>query len=463
MERPHAFAAIGLLLTLAGCANLPEQRPDGSTVGDDQVQSQPVLSGGSALSERQSNRVLQNAAGATSGDERADVTQLTQAVRKATAAPFVTGNQVALLIDGPASFGAMRAAIAAAQGSVNLETYIFADDELGRDFAQLLMDKARAGVEVRVIFDAVGSIDTPSQLFDTMRSTGVQIEEYQPFRKVLLFPWRFHKRDHRKLLVVDGRVAFTGGMNISATYASSSTSRPGPDKGLTEGWRDTQARIEGPAVQQLQAIFFETWVRLGGMVSSDAKYFPLLAPLGNDVVATVTSTGARQRDEAIYSTYLAAIRHAQHQLWITQAYFAPPPQMRHALEDAARRGVDVRILLPGFTDSTAILYASQASYSELLRAGIRLYEMDNALLHAKTALVDDALVIIGSANLDYRSFLHNNEITAAVISDPLAAQMRRAFQTDLDRSHLINVSEWRQRSVLRRIKEKLSRMFAYWM
>ncbi len=408
--------------------------------------------------------MLQSAAGATAGAERTAFNKLTDAVREATDSAFITGNKVTPLVDGPDTFRQMRRYIQEARSSVHVETYIFTDDALGAEFANLLIDEARQGIEVRVIVDALGSITTASTLFATMRESGVQLLEFRPLLSLNTLPWRYHNRDHRKLLIVDGKVAFTGGLNISGTYASSSNLRPGPERGVKEAWRDTHARVEGPVVQQFQAIFFETWARLGGEAGADThKYFPALPHMGSDVVAAVASAGVRQKDESIYSTYMAAAENAAQRIWITQAYFLPPPELKRALMAAAQRGVDVRVLVPGFTDSGVVFYASRAGYEELLQAGIRLFEVNEALLHAKTAVIDGSLSVIGSANLDYRSFLHNNEVTAVIVSESLGREMEAIFSMDAAGAQEITLERWQQRADDQRFKESVSHLFNYWL
>jgi len=455
----HLFICLaGTFVLLAGCASLPDSAEQG------QRKPAPVLGHATHLKPRAAELAIQSAAGADNEQARAELNELIDAVRRATDSPFMLGNQVTPLLDGPETFAHLRRWIADAKSSIHVETYIFADDELGKAFAQSLIDKARQGVEVRVIFDALGSMTSADALFDSMRDAGVQVEVFHPLSPLHTLPWRYNNRDHRKLLIVDGRVAFTGGLNISAAYASGSTSRPGPERGITQGWRDTHAQIEGPAVRLFQSIFFETWVSLGGQVdASNAKYFPEASAKGTDIVSAVASSGLRQKDEAIYSSYLAAVTHASQRVWITQAYFSPPPQLRDALLAAVRRGVDVRVLVPGFTDSGPVFYAARGGYAKLLKGGVRIYELTEALLHAKTAVIDDSLSVIGSANFDYRSFLHNNEVTAVVVSEHLATNMQDIFKEDLGNAREITAASWRRRSAGEKLKETFSRLFNYWL
>jgi cardiolipin synthase len=264
--------------------------------------------------------------------------------------------------------------------------------------------------------------------------------------------------------VVDGRIAFTGGMNISGAYSASSASKPGPESGLTEGWRDTHVQIEGPVVEQFQHLFLETWSQLGGkLMTPSSGYYPTTTSVGADLVSAVGSSGLKQQDEAIYKTYMAAIRNSTKRLWITQAYLLPPEELRDALIDAARRGVDVRIVVPGFSDSKLVLSASHREYEALLKGGIRLAEAKDALLHAKTALIDDSLVIIGSANLDYRSFLHNNEVNAVIIGDDTGERMQSVFKKDWDQGKEITLAAWKNRSLWEKTKESVSGVLKFWL
>ena len=460
------FGLLAVVVSLIGCASLDRVNRGTGVV---RAEPQPIVTpeGQVALPEATAE-ILARAAGAQRDSNRQSFERLTNAVRRAIPGPLTSGNRVTPLIDGPAAFAAIDRAIKAAKSSVHVETYIFSNDDLGRSFADLLMNKASQGVEVRLIYDAIGSFDTPNDLFEQMKQAGVEVAEFRPLNVIKTLPWRYHNRDHRKLIVVDGTIAFTGGLNISGAYSAGSSSHPGPEKGLTAAWRDTHVQIEGPAVWQFQTIFFDTWDRLHDEPDPQGKrqspkYFPSAQARGDDLVAAVTSNGVRQRDEDVYTTYLAAVTHASSRIWLTQAYFSPPTELTKALFAAVKRGVDVRVMLPGFTDSSAVFYSSRNSYDKYLRHGVRLYERTDALLHAKTALIDDSLVMIGSANLDYRSFLHNNEVTALIIGKDAAERMQSVFQSDLTNAHEITLEEWRKRSLGQRLKEHLSHLFNYWL
>jgi cardiolipin synthase len=426
----------------------------------DRNEFQPIMSSTGAVLET-SHPVVKRVTGQPTNHH---VITLVDAVRESLDSPLFTGNKVVTLIDGPATFAAIDSAIAQARHHVHVETYILADDDLGQRFAQLLKRKRAEGVEIRVIYDAVGSIQSSGEFFDSMRDAGIEVIEFRPINPVRTFFWRFHNRDHRKVIVVDGRTAFTGGLNISRTYSSASTAAPGPEEGLEEGWRDTHVQITGPVVKQFQLLFLDTWQQLGGKpAQSIDTYYPDLKPVGDQLVAVAASQGAKEKDEAIYHTYLAAIRNSGHRVWITQAYFLPPVELRDALIQAAQRGVDVRILVPGFTDSKLTLHASRREYTPLLEGGVRLIEKQHALLHAKTALIDDSLSIIGSANLDYRSFLHNNEITAIVIGDSTAQHMHATFVRDAKAGKELTLMEWEKRPLWQRMIESVSGLAKYWL
>jgi cardiolipin synthase len=392
------------------------------------------------------------------------VREMVDAFRLQAGAPLVAGNRVTVLVDGPKTLGAIRRAIESARHHVHVETYIFADDEVGREFRDLLIRRHQQGIEVRVIYDAVGSVDTPADFFRKMTDAGVEVHEFRPLDPRTPLAWKVNNRDHRKLVVVDGRTAFTGGINISSTYASSSSRKPGPEAGREEAWRDTHVQIDGPVVAQFQGLFLETWIRAGGTVDAKStEYFPPVDAVGPELVAAVASTGDDHKEAAIYGTYYAIVARASRRLWVTQAYFAPNGELRKSLIDAAKRGVDVRIIVPGFTDSAFIFYASRRSYEELLAGGLRIYEQRDALLHAKTLVADTALSTVGSANFDMRSFLHNNEVNAVVVGSDFARRMESLFERDEANAHELDLESWRDRPAADKFKEFASSLFSWWL
>jgi cardiolipin synthase len=387
---------------------------------------------------------------------------LSGAVQARTGTPLVWGNRTRLLVDGPSTNRALLAAIARARDHVHVETYIFADDAVGRRFARALVRKRREGVVVRVIYDAVGSRASDPAFFAALEARGVEVAAYRPLRTPWI--WRLNNRDHRKLVVIDGRVAFTGGVNISGAYAEASSTRPGRERGVAAGWRDTHLEIRGPAVRLLQALFVQTWARLGrSPLRPAARLFPELGAEGPDLVQVIASEGGDESEFRIYGAYLGAIRKARVRIWISQAYFAPNAELRAALAAAADRGVDVRVIVPAFTDSALVHYAARATYQGLLDRGVAIYEHEPALLHAKTAVVDGVWSTVGSANLDTRSFVHNDELNVAVVGAGLAREMEAWFLADLASSRRIDPQRWRERPLRERIKERLSRLFSHWL
>jgi cardiolipin synthase len=382
--------------------------------------------------------------------------------------PLVAGNKVALLDDGPATIKAMTAAIRTARHHVHLETYIFEDDEIGRALADLLIQKQAAGVQVAVIYDSAGTLATPREFFDRLRAAGVKALEFNPVNPLnAKGGWDINQRDHRKLLVVDGRIAFTGGVNISRVYGKSSIlqgkRRPPETEDADEAaWRDTHMQIEGPAVAEFQKLFLDTWQRKTGQALPDANFFPPLKPSGPALVRALGSTGDHG-DYSIYATYISALANADKYAHLTTAYFVPDRQIVKAMKDAAQRGVDVRIIFPSFTDHAMILYASRSFYAELLASGIRVYERKRAMLHAKTAVIDGVWSTIGSTNLDMRSLLHNDEINAVILSVEFADRMEALFQRDLAESMEITKEQWRERGIVQRMREWTVRLFNYWL
>jgi cardiolipin synthase A/B len=382
--------------------------------------------------------------------------------------PLVAGNKVTLLDDGPKTMRAMLAAIRGAHDHINLETYIFEDDEVGRALADLLIRKHADGVVVHVIYDSVGTLGTPRAFFDRLRAAGIHTLEFNPVNPLYAIKgWDLNRRDHRKLLIVDGRIALTGGVNISKVYGKSSFLRgkgkaASPVDSDDAAWRDTHMQIEGPAVAEFQKLFLGTWQRKTSVVLSDARYFPPLKREGSALVRAIGST-PEQADYTIYKTYISALASADRYAHLTAAYFVPDRQVVQAMVDAARRGVDVKIIFPSFSDVDLVLYAGRSYYDELLAAGIKIYERRSAMLHAKTAVIDGVWSTIGSTNIDIRSFLHNDEINAVVLNVDFAQRMEDLFQRDLNESREITAAQWQERGFIERLREAASRALAYWL
>ena len=377
--------------------------------------------------------------------------------------PFTAGNNVRLLQDGEATYRAMFAAIGAATDHINLESYIIEDDEIGRKLADLLLDKRAQGVQVNLVYDSVGSMDTPKPYFERLAAGGVQVLEFNPINPAKAKRgWRVNNRDHRKLLVVDGRTAFVGGINFSRVHSGGSHARQRPRGAERPAWRDTHLQIEGPVVHDLQKLFLQTWTRQKGAPLSDAHFFPASQSLGDDRVRAIGST-PDDPHSLIYLALMSAIARSQKHVYLTNAYFVPDPQFVEVLTGAAGRGVDVKLLLPGESDSGLAFHAGRSHYAALLRAGVKIYERRGAFLHAKTATIDGVWSCVGSTNLDWRSFLHNDEIDAAVLGRDFAGQMEAAFAADLQQSDAVDLERWNARAFQFRLQEWAARLWEYWL
>lgn len=378
-----------------------------------------------------------------------------------TGTPLSVGNKALLIEDGPATYKAMFSAIGRAKDHINVESYIIDDDEIGRQFADLLIERQAQGVQVNLIYDSIGSIGTPRAFFERLAQAGVNVLEFNPVNPLAAKKtWAPNHRDHRKLLVVDGRIAFMGGINISSVNSSGSSVGGGSKRpvDLSSGWRDTDVQIEGPAVGELQKLFMQTWKKQQGAALAAKDYFPVIAPQGREIVRAIGST-PDDPFSLIYLTLISAITNAEKQVYITNAYFVPDPQLVKALLDAATRGVDVRLVLPGQSDSDPAFYAGRSHYSQLLHGGVKIYERHSALLHVKTAVIDGVWSCLGSANLDWRSALDNDEINAVILGREFAQQMQAAYARDIAASDAIELAAWERRSLPLRLKEWVARLF----
>lgn len=360
--------------------------------------------------------------------------------------PLVAGNRVEPLENGAQIFPAMLAAIRGAQRSVNFETYIYWSGRVGTAFADALADRARAGVPVHLILDAVGSGKIDANALKTMRAAGVEIERYHAPSWHTLD--RLNNRTHRKLLVVDGRVGFTGGVGIADKWDGNADS---PDH-----WRDSHFRLEGPAVAEMQATFVDHWVATRGVLLQGEDYFPALAPAG-DMRAQMIHSSVEDSAESVHILYLLSIAAARKSILLSNSYFVPDRLATAALVAAQRRGVDVQIIVPGpDIDSGMTRAASRREWGPLLEAGIAIYEFQPTMFHCKVMVVDDVWTSIGSTNFDSRSFRLNDEANLNVFDSTLAARERRTFDADRARAHRITLEEWRARPRWQRFKEWLA-------
>ncbi len=383
-------------------------------------------------------------------------------VESITESPLTKGNKVVLLADGQATYAAMFKAMQKAKDHINVESYIIEDDDTGRKFADLLLQKQAEGIQVNVIYDSVGSMNTPAAFFQRLRDGGIQVVGFNPINPIeVRGKWGLTHRDHRKILIADGKVAIIGGINISEVYSSIPLRRKQTEKAPIH-WRDTDIQIEGPAVAEFQKLFFDTWLQQKGPELSERNYFPDLKEEGNALVRVIGSnTGETNR--ITFIMYVSAIAFAEYSIHMTNSYFIPDDQIVKALTDAARRGVDVKIILPGISDSQLVLYAQRYYYSELLKSGVKLYEHSTSLLHAKTAVIDKVWSTIGSTNMDYLSSLSNDEVNAVILNHEFAVEMEKMFVSDLADSRQIQLDEWEKRPLFQMIRELFMHLFSQWM
>ena len=447
------------MLGLSCCARLPTIVPDLS-----QPRGRPVqLKGaGGPLSAAQSKAILQDLA---KRSPQSGIFDRHLALEEAiVGSPLSIGNQVLLLQDGPATYHAMLSAIQTARDHINMETYIFDDDEVGQHFAEALLAKQRQGVQVNLIRDSVGTRGTPAAFFQRLADGGIRVLEFNPMNPLVARKeWELNQRDHRKQLIVDGRIAFLGGINISSVYSGGSSHKgmPARPAGIP-AWRDTDLQLQGPVVAELQKMFLATWTAQKGEPLSARNYFPKPVSAGRQVVRAIGSS-PDEPYSLIYATLLSAIGSAETTVHLTNAYFAPDPQLLATLEAAAARGVDVKLILPSQTDSWLVFHAGRGYYEQLLKAGVKIYERRDVILHSKTALVDGVWATVGSTNLDWRSFLHNYELNVVVLGDEFGQRVRAMFDKDLAASDIITLEQWQRRALHLRLKEIFARVWEYWL
>ncbi len=446
-----------LLSTLCGCASLPDLQ--GLRHGSAQRQQQERLADVRSVAQGRADRTIKQL------KLDGEVTLLSRHlayIEAVNGPPLVAGNAARLLVDGPATFDAMFSAIQSARHHVNLESYIIDDGVVAQRLTDLLIAKRAQGVEVNVVYDSVGSISTPAEFFDRLRANQINVCEFNPVNPLKGRKWRINNRDHRKILIVDGETAFTGGINISGVYSTGSFGSKRKKADASKGWRDTHVQIKGPGAVEFQRLFVDTWAKQCGPAVTTLNYFPRVPSMGDKVVRILSSSP----DDPLNITYVAllsAIAHAEKSVYLTMAYFVPDPQTIETLRAAAQRGVDVKLILPGFSDFAAVFHAGRSHYSDLLDAGVKIFEHREALLHAKTAVIDGVWSTVGSTNMDWRSFLHNDEVNAVIIGEEFATEMQRMFDRDLTESVEIDGEKWRARNPVLRMKEWGARLWQYWL
>ena len=362
----------------------------------------------------------------------------------------VPGNRIENLENGEQIFPAMLEAVRSAQRTINFETYIYWSGRVGKQFADVLSERARAGVKVNVLVDWVGSQKMDDALAEQMQAAGVEIQRYHPLHWYNL--GRMNNRTHRKLLVVDGRIGFTGGVGIADQWAGSAQD---PDH-----WRDSHYRLEGPAVAQMQAAFLDNWIKTTGKVLQGADYFPALEPRGEAIAQVFTSSPSGGGD-SMQLMYLLSITAAEHTIDLSASYFVPDDLTRKALLAALGRGVRLRIIVPGkHIDELLVRQASRADWGELLQAGAQIHEYQPTMFHCKLMIVDSQLVSVGSTNFDNRSFRLNDEANLNIYDRGWAERLEDVFEADLARSRKITLEDWKHRPLQQKMVERFSALLS---
>ena len=360
--------------------------------------------------------------------------------------PLVDGNRITCLLNGEQIFPAMLEALRSAKNSITFETYIYWSGEIGEEFAAVLAERAAAGVRVHVLLDAVGSQKLDSASLAQMETAGVEVAKYRPLRWYNLS--RLNSRTHRKILVVDGRIGFTGGVGIADQWSGNAES--------PEHWRDSHFQVEGPVVAHLQAAFSDNWLKTRAGVLNEAKYFPELTPVG-EVYAQVFKSSPREGSGSVRLMYLLSIAAAQDRILIANSYFVPDTYCVEALVKAQKRGVRVEIILPGRHIDTAITRrASRSRWGPLLEAGVAIYEFQPTMYHCKVMVVDECWVSIGSTNFDNRSFRLNDEANLNALDEGLATEQAQVFEQDKQRSRRITLEEWSNRPFGEKVLETIA-------
>jgi cardiolipin synthase A/B len=361
------------------------------------------------------------------------------------------GNRATLLLNGDRIFPAQLEAIRSARVTISYAQYFYEEGPIGREIAEALAERCRAGVRGHILLDGFGALTMPAAYREKMTQAGCEVATFRPLSPLTLLGvfgfGRDNKRNHRRMLVVDGRVGFTGGSGVSPKWTGD---------GRMEGhWRETDIRIEGPIVSRLQGAFVENWLEATGNVLGGESYFPPL-PRRGSVSAQIVRSSPEGGGFSMYTMFLLAMSAARRSIYITNPYFLPDGRMARVLTEAPRRGVRVVVLLPGAIDNNIVRQASRSQFGTLLEAGVEIYEYQAGLLHAKTMTVDGVWATIGSTNLDTRSFALNEELNAVLYDKDVAGQLEKIFGDDLTYSRKIDYATWRGRGFFNRLLELLS-------
>jgi cardiolipin synthase len=450
---------------LTGCVHVPSVPENISPEAGAEI---TVDDARGKLSRRETTALLKRlAAQAPDADAMERHLVIEQAV---SGRPLYSGNRVTALRDGPETFAATADAIRRAQHYIYLEYYILEAVSLdGQPLSDLLIERHQQGVQIDILYDSVGSMSTPREFFDRLSAAGIHVRPFNPFDP--LSPYSsLNSRDHRKILIVDSEVAIIGGVNLSTAYQSSGGSSldhddpppPPAHDAYREPWHDTDLEIEGPAVRELKRLFEQHWNSQGGSADELVPATQALESKGDQVIRIIGSVHGPLAPR-YYETVLAGIRSASNHVWVTAAYFVPTHDERQALELAARRGVDVRLLLPSHSDSAAALAVQQSYYGSLLAAGVKIFERDDGILHSKTIVVDGVWSLVGSSNFDHRSVLFNDEVDAVVIGPKTGERLEQYFTDGEQHSHQVDAKTWTERPLTHKVRERFWRLWEQWL
>jgi cardiolipin synthase len=359
---------------------------------------------------------------------------------------LVRGNRTRALVNGERIFPAMIEAIRGAKRTITFEMYIFAEGDVGEQFTQAFVERARAGVKIHFLYDALGSNKIDKKYLARLKEAGVEIAEYNPLRWYTLA--QMNNRTHRKIMVVDGRIGFTGGAGVQDQWAG--------DAQDPEHWRDSHFRVEGPVVAQMQATFMENWTETTGAVLHGEDYYPKLEPVGRQLAQVMLSSPGGG-GESMQLLYLLSITAAVKSIHLANSYFVPDNVEAEALVAAARRGAKVRVIVPGpYMDNKIVRRASRAGWGRLLLAGVEIYEYQPTMYHVKSMVVDGLWTTVGSTNFDTRSFSTNDEANLNVLDAGFAAEQEKIFEDDLNRSRRVTLEEWQGRPWTQKALDTLS-------
>lgn len=361
-------------------------------------------------------------------------------------APIVGGNRLKLLLNGEQIYPAILGAIRQARSTITYAQYSYEDGPIARELAQALAERCRAGVRAHVLLDSVGTLAMPREYIEVMSKDGCQVVSFRPIGPFGV--GRANNRNHRRILVVDGRVGFTGGSGVSSKWMGNGR--------VADHWRDTDVQIEGPVVEYLQGAFAENWVEATGAVLGGADYFPAPRGIKGRTHAQIIRSGPQGGGYAMYTTFLLALSSARRSIKVTNPYVLLDEQMVETLILAARRGVQITFLVPGVSDHPLVRHAGRRQFGRLLEAGIEIHEYTAALLHAKTIVIDGIWATVGSTNLDHRSFKLNDELNVVAYDTEFGAQLEKVFQEDLRYAQRIDLETWRNRGVRGRVFELLA-------